>query len=359
MIIIRILLLLNSDFMMNKFGRELGEFLEYKNISIKEFADRINTTSKNLIDIIKGNVELSQNMIYNISFITGIPVSYIENTEQNYKMDKVIQNYLDENHLSIRNYINRFSYKELAKEYHVKYRDVRNDYAIAKDILKYLRITNPNSLTKENNVIFYKSKNDKPELLALWLERCNRIIENQNVKKYTKENINKLVEFIKMEASNNSFDENKLIIEFNKNGIFLAIQDDLKGTKVRGAFKVLNDKPAIYITRKHKRYADIYFALLHELAHCKSDYNRAKRGSIITMLDDKETEDYEIKADMQALNWMIDDELYDDIKTNCNNIENYDVVKSFLVYRLARDKIIKYSDSLYQKYNPLIEIMYK
>lgn len=342
--------------MMNKFGRELGEFLEYKNISIKEFADRINTTSKNLIDIIKGNVELSQNMIYNISFITGIPVSYIENTEQNYKMDKVIQNYLDENHLSIRNYINRFSYKELADEYHVKYRDARNDYAIAKDILKYLRITNPNSLTKENNVIFYKSKNDKPELLALWLERSNRIIADQKVEKYTKENINKLVEFIRMEASNQSFDENKLIMEFNKNGIFLAIQDDLKGTKVRGAFKVLNDKPAIYITRKHKRYADIYFALLHELAHCKSDYNRAKSGSIITMLDDKETEDYEIKADMQALDWMVPSKIYDIIKINYKNIEELDVVKSFFVYRLARDKIIKYSDSLYQKYNPLVNI---
>ena len=342
--------------MMNKFGRELGEFLEFKNISIKEFADRINTTSKNLIDIIKGNVELSQNMIYNISFITGIPVSYIENTEQNYKMDKVIKNYLDENHLSIRNYINRFSYKELANEYQVKYSDSRNDYAIAKDILKYLRITNPNSLTKENNVIFYKSKNNKPELLALWLERCNRIIEDQKVEKYTKENINKLVEFIKMEASNNSFDENKLIMEFNKNGIFLAIQDDLKGTKVRGAFKVLNDKPAIYITRKHKRYADIYFALLHELAHCKSDFNRAKSGSIITMLDDKETEDYEIKADMQALDWMISNKIYDKIKNNYKNIEELDVVKSFFVYRLARDKIIKYSDSLYQKYNPLVNI---
>lgn len=234
--------------MMNKFGKELGEFLEYKNISIKEFADRINTTSKNLIDIIKGNVELSQNMIYNISFITGIPVSYIENTEQNYKMDKVITNYLEENHLTIRNYINKFSYKELSEKYNVKYRDSKNDYAIAKDILKYLRITNPDSLTKENNVIFYKSRNDKPELLALWLERCNRIIEKQNIENYTKDNIDNLVKFIRREANNNSFDENKLITEFNKNGIFLAIQDDLKGTKVRGAFKVLNDKPAIYIT---------------------------------------------------------------------------------------------------------------
>ena len=349
------LLLINSDFMMNKFGKELGGFLEYKNISIKEFADRINTTSKNLIDIIKGNVELSQNMIYNISFITGIPVSYIENTEQNYKMDKVITNYLEENHLTIRNYINKFSYKELSEKYNVKYRDSKNDYAIAKDILKYLRITNPDSLTKENNVIFYKSRNNKPELLALWLERCNRIIEKQNIENYTKDNIDNLVKFIRKDASNNSFNENKLITEFNKNGIFLAIQDDLKGTKVRGAFKVLNDKPAIYITKKHKRYADIYFALFHELAHCKSDFNRAKSGSIITIYDEQETEDYEIKADKQALNWMVPDKIYENIKYDFNKIEELDVVKSFYVYRLAIDNIIEYSDDLYQKYNPVIE----
>ena len=341
--------------MMNKFGKELEEFLEFKNISIKEFADRINTTSKNLIDIIKGNIELSQNMIYNISFITGIPVSYIENTEQNYKMDKIITNYLNNNQLTIRKYINKFNYKELSEKYELKYRDSKNDYAIAKDILKYLRITNPESLTKENNVIFYKSKNDKPELLALWLERCNRIIEKEKIAQYNKNNIIKLVNFIKKEASNNSFDKETLIKEFNQNGIYLAIEDDLKGTKVRGAFRVLNDKPAIYITKKHKRYADIYFALLHELAHCKSDFNRAKSGSIITMLDEKETEDYEIKADIQALDWMVPNKFYEENKIKYYDIDNLDVIKSFFVYRLAKDNIINYSDELYQKFNPVIE----
>ena len=29
--------------MMNEFGKQLGEFLEYKNISVKEFAERVNT----------------------------------------------------------------------------------------------------------------------------------------------------------------------------------------------------------------------------------------------------------------------------------------------------------------------------
>lgn len=230
--------------------------------------------------------ELSQNMIYNISFITNIPVNYIENLEQSFKMDKTIKEYLSQNNLTIKKYINKFNYKELAQKYGIVYTDIKDDYYIAKDILKYLRITNPNTITKEKNTIFYKSKNNKPELLALWLERCNRIIENQKIKKYTKESIDNLVRFIKDEAKLNHFNESKLIEEFNKNGIYLAIEDDLTGTKVRGAFKVLNDKPAIYITRKHKRYADIYFALLHELAHCKSDFNRAKSGSIISTAED-------------------------------------------------------------------------
>ena len=57
--------------MMNKdrkniFGEELGELLEAWNISINDYAERIDTTPKNLIDIINGNVALSQNMIYNI-----------------------------------------------------------------------------------------------------------------------------------------------------------------------------------------------------------------------------------------------------------------------------------------------------
>ena len=41
------------------------------------------------------------------------------------------------------------------------------------------------------------------------------------------------------------------------------------------------------ITTKYNRYADVDFALLHELAQCKSDFNRAKKGSIISFEDNK------------------------------------------------------------------------
>lgn len=338
----------------NKFGLQLKEYLDFYNISNNDFSERIGTTSKNLIDIINGDVQLSQNMIYNISFITDIPVSYIENVELNYKFDNTINVFLEKNNLTIKEFINKFSYKEFSKEYEVKFTDEKSDIWIAKDILKYLRITNPELLYKQDNTIFYKSKNDKPELLSLWLERCYKVVSNQKVGIYDKDNIEILVDYIRDCAKNNIFNKEELIKKFNEYGIFLAIEKDLKGSKIRGAFKVLNDKPAIYITKKYNRYADIYFALLHELAHCKSDFNRAKSGSIVSTEDDNDLEDYELKADSTALNWMINDSLYNVIKDNYKDIDSFDVIKSFFVYRLAKDNIIKYSSDLYQNNNLLL-----
>lgn len=337
--------------MMNKFGKQLGKFLEFNNISINEFAERIDITPKHLIDIIKGEAPLTQYMIYNISFVTGISTQYIENVEEGFKLQKKVDNFLDENGLSLSQFINSFNYKELADKYDIKYTDEKNKYDIIEDILKYLRMSDPKLIYKKDNTIFYKSKNDKPELLALWLERCYRMTRGQELEEYSKENISNLVKFIKEEAINNRFDKDKLIKEFNKNGIFLAIEPDLKGSKIRGAFKVLNDKPAIFITTKHKRIGDVYFALLHELAHCKSDFNRAKSGSIVSNINDEELEDYEIRADKTALNWMIPDEEYSFLM-NSKDISN--CVPAFLAYRLARDKKITYSSSFYQDNNKIL-----
>ncbi len=130
----------------------------------------------------------------------------------------------------------------------------------------------------------------------------------------------------------------------------------MSGANVRGAFRVQLDKPAIYITTKHKRVADIYFALLHELAHLKTDYNKAKNKVIIDSLDNKFIDE---KADKTALNWMVNDEIY--YKYNNSSlikdyIKNNNLVESFFVYRLALDEKISYSSKSYQKYNPILEV---
>lgn len=340
--------------MMNKFGAELREYLDFYNISINEFASRMDITPKNLIDILNGKIELTFNMIFKISIASGIDRIYIENVEEGFKLQKTIDNYLSKNNMTIKEFINKFSYKEATKEYGLRLTNEKNLYLVAEDILKYLKINNPETLTKNDNSIFYKSKNDKPELLALWQEACYRIIQQQKIGEYKKDNLEIILSYIKNSARDNKFDESELIQVFNKNGIYLAIVNDLKGSKIRGSFRVLGNKPAIYITKKHKRIADIYFALLHELAHCKSDFNRAKKGMLVSDYNVKSHEEYELKADKTAFNWMVDDKYYEKNKF-VYDIEDNSIIPSFYVYRLAYDGIISYGSDLYQKYNKIIE----
>ena len=114
--------------------------------------------------------------------------------------------------------------------------------------------------------------------------------------------------------------------------------------------------PAIYLTYKHQRIADIYFALLHEVAHLKSDFNKAKATSLVTYEDGHE--EIERKRDQQAFNWMVDDHYYTEVcckKDYDISLENH-YPKSFIVYRLAHDGYLKYRSKTYQMFNPKITI---
>ena len=337
-----------------RFADYLKEYLEYKNITNKDFANRIGITPKHLIDIFSGKCDLSTQLIDSISIVTDIPSEYIYRMELNYKFESEIENYLKDNNLTISQYINKFSYKYLIDNKWISFVDKKNKMEIAKDILRFLRVKGPEKVNQIDEKIYYKSKNDKPELLLLWLEKCYRETLNQKVGKYNKDNIELLVDYIRDLASKELFDEKLLIEIFNKNGIALVIQEDIPGSKIRGAFKVHKDVPAIYITYKHNRIADIYFALLHELAHCKKDFNQAKATNFISFESDEEIEE---EADAQAYEWMVDSKYYKKITTENNyNIEFENIYpKCFVVYKMAKDKIINYSSNIYQKYNFLLD----
>lgn len=336
-----------------RFAEILKDYLSEHNISNREFSARIGITPKHLIDILSGDAELSTSVIQSISIVTSIPVEYILKIEENYRMECEIEQFLSKNNITLTQYLNKFSYRELIKNNWIKFIHIDNKMTSMMDILKYLRVSSPERLYKLDKNILYKSKNDKPEMLMVWLERCFRLASNQKVGKYNKENVDNLVKFIIDNAKKGKFNEENLIKKFNENGIQLVIQSDLPGSKIRGAFKVNKDTPSIYLTHKYKRIADVYFALLHELAHCKSDFNKAKATSLVSY-DDKSCED---KADKQALNWMVDEDYYKRIVLNYNyNInKEKDYPRSFILYRLALDKHIDFSNEYYQLYNCIID----
>lgn len=338
-----------------RFKDYLLDYLEYNNITNKDFANRLNITQKHLISILSGESEISSDIANKISLITDISVDYIYKIELNYKFEEEIEKFLKKENLTQIQYLNKYKYKYLIENKYIDFMDECDKLEIIKDILKFLRVPTPEKVNEIDRVAYYKSKNDKPELLLLWLEKCYRETLKQQVEEYSKDNINVLVEYIKESAKDNKFNKEELINVFNKNGIYLVIQEDIPGSKIRGAFKVHRGIPAIYLTYKHKRIADIYFALLHELAHCKTNFNQAQATSLVSY-DDKMDEE-ETKADQQAYEWMVDSKYYAQICTNRRYNISFEksYPKAFVAYRLARDKKINYSSEEYQKYNKLLE----
>ena len=91
----------------------LKDYLELNDISNTEFATRIGITPKHLIEILSGNSELTLSLIESISIVTGIPKDYILEIESNAKNEDKVNKFLEENNITISNYLSKFHYKEL------------------------------------------------------------------------------------------------------------------------------------------------------------------------------------------------------------------------------------------------------
>lgn len=96
----------------------------------------------------------------------------------------------------------------------------------------------------------------------------------------------------------------------------------------------------------------LFYEFLQKKFH--TNYTRAKSGSIVSF-NREVTVDYELSADKHAFSWMVDDKMYDKLKHNYNECPD-NIVKSFVAYRLAHDKIISYQSKFYQNNNILINL---
>lgn len=122
----------------NKFGIQLKDFLDFNNININNFSKSTEISYGDLIKIFNGEIELTKELIYKISEYSSIPINYIKNVEENYSFDNLIDKYLVGENLTLKQYLNKINYKEIAKQYNIIFTDERNYYCILKDIIKVI-----------------------------------------------------------------------------------------------------------------------------------------------------------------------------------------------------------------------------
>lgn len=328
------------------FGSMLKDYLEYHKMSQSDFAERLGITQKHINNILNENADISEDLMIAISLITDIDINLITFVETK----KKLYNYLNDrfsNEREINEFLSSFYIKEMEKMNWITLNDKTSYLQNAYDLLKYLNVRDFNIFEKySKEKIFFKKYDDSNlKKVFLWIKRCDSLIGKQNVSSYNSSNIALLLDDLNKER-NKPFDKSSLIKIFNKHGLYLVIEDALKGTKIRGCTKVVGDNPAIYMTCYLKEKSSFYFALYHELGHVKSDYNKAKSKVIIDGDDSLEK-----RADLFAVNQMIDEKTYELILKNFDDKEKIckenNIPLCFLYSKLAHDKIIKYTDKLY------------
>lgn len=328
------------------FGSMLKDYLEYHKISQSDFADKLGITQKHINNILNENADISEDLMIAISLITDIDVNLITFVETKKKLYNYLNNRFS-NEKEINEFLNSFYIKEMEKMNWITLNDKTSYLQNAYDLLKYLNVRDFNIFEKySKEKIFFKKYDDSNlKKVFLWIKRCDSLIENQNVSSYNSSNMVLLLNDLKKERTR-PFNKSSLIKLFNKHGLYLVIEEALKGTKIRGCTKVVGDNPAIYMTCYLKEKSSFYFALYHELGHVKSDYNKAKSKVIIDGDDSLEK-----RANLFAANQMIDEKIYSEILENIDDKENIckenNIPLCFLYSRLAHDKRIKYTDKLY------------
>ena len=328
------------------FGSMLKDYLEYHKISQSDFADKLGITQKHINNILNENADISEDLMIAISLITDIDVNLITFVETKKKLYNYLNNRFS-NEKEINQFLNSFYIKEMEKMNWIILNDKTSYLQNAYDLLKYLNVRDFNIFEKySKEKIFFKKYDDSNlKKVFLWIKRCDSLIENQSVSSYNSSNMVLLLNDLKKERTR-PFNKSSLIKLFNKHGLYLVIEEALKGTKIRGCTKVVGDNPAIYMTCYLKEKSSFYFALYHELGHVKSDYNKAKSKVIIDGDDSLEK-----RANLFAANQMIDEKIYSEILENIDDKEkicrNNNIPLCFLYSRLAHDKRIKYTDKLY------------
>lgn len=335
------------------FGNMLKDYLEFNKITQSDFAKRLDISQKHMNEILNENADMSLDLMLAISLITDIDIDlivFVENKKRignylykKFKTDKEINKYLNTMHIN-----------ELKKKEWIKFKDIDNPVQKAMDLLSFLKIKNFESMEKYNDekIMYKKADNADKFKILLWIRRCDQLIMNQEVSSYNSKNFNNVIEELKKEQ-NNKFSIDNITSILNKYGIYLAIEDALVGTKIRGCMQVKNTNPVIYLTKLYKDKSSFYFTLYHELGHVKTDYMQARNKIIVY------NEKTENKADTFALNTMIDEKIWEQIKTSneetIKNISNKNnIPMCFIISRLAKEKYISYTSEFYNNYKEQI-----
>jgi addiction module HigA family antidote len=311
-------------------GNIIKEYLDERKINQKELSQRIGASERHLSQLLNGKTRLTEEMALKLEkVISDVSAGYWLNYEAKY------QEYLarEEEKADLKN----LDLKEIARRFHFGEVFGNTDLSLVDQAIEMLKLLGVSGFAQYKNAIpkytaAFMEDGGEPEAMVVWLRLCEEDAEEQNRDladlSYSKKALERSLGKLKKIALNDNCEASlkscrKLL---NQLGIYLVIRPAIVNAKIRGVIDTINGHPAIIVSGRYKTHDNVWFAMIHEIAHLLLHYSHKHQRVFVD--DEGDGADREAEANVFARDFFVSPEDYDDFKRN-KNIQNDGEIRRF------------------------------
>ncbi len=344
-------------------GDTLKEILEDNNMTQAELATRTGLSKKHINEIIKGKSPISQETSLKLEHVLGLPASFWNNLEANYRETLVRVEALEKIDRE-KDIAREIPYAEIARlGWVIPTRKIEEKVLNLRDFFGVASLELISNITNTNCAYRISESYEASDYsLAAWLRKGKIEATKIKTEKFNKEKLESLIpEFRRLTLEDTEIFYPKMVELCASCGIALILVPHLQKTYVHGATNWANKEKAIIQLSVRGKRADIFwFTFFHEIAHIILHDDKKLHLQNIDRSDDL----CEHEADIQARNWLIPPEKYDEFVEKelyfreANILffaEEMGIHPSIVVGRLCKDKKISFSKYSYLR--PSFEIV--
>lgn len=329
-------------------GSYVEEIFEDLNITQKEFAHRLNITEKSLSKLMNGEDNLSKEVSYKLSKLTGISVNTWMNLQNEY--DKKILEINDRRLEDEEKVCKLIDFKYFKNHGFVEDRRFTLKEKVEK-LRSILNIADLTYLTEFNTEVSYRNTKEFEEKSIInsnvMLEISSNIARNKCSNKLDKEKLKKYLPEIRTMTTQDPTEFYPRLEEvLLECGIVLVALPNLKNASINGATKKFKNGSVMLLISDRNKNSDIFwFSIIHEISHILD-------GDFYSNY--KDNDDYlekELKSDKFARDFFIESYDYEEFVGE-NDFSRSAIVEfsndlgihpSILLGRLQKDEKVPYS----------------
>lgn len=339
-------------------GYYVKNMLDEEGMTQEELAKRLQTSGKNVSDLLHGKINLTDEMALRLSVVFDTSVTMWLNLNHAYTEKKLeIERRKQEDvECSFLQYLDYDFWQKLEAVPVIEKPAQR-----VRELQRYLKVSSLEVLKRRDFLVQYRKANDEVEdgtVIAAnaWVQTALNIGMQMEVKEYRVKNLLSVLPSIReMVCQPFEVVHPKLQNILADCGVALVFLPDLRGCGVTGAVKWLNKEKAVVAINSNRSYKDeFWFSLFHEIGHVLQQRLKvlivSERPELLEL--DELLAQLEKEADSFAKNMLVPDEKYHEfIKLNVPY--TFDKVKKFAIEiettpgivarRMQMDRLVGYA----------------